>query len=89
MALNSIILSYNNKIKEIEENEPNSPPSISTLEIKKTIPDLYSSLYQKNIILRSKRKSKSYSSLLNSQNLQILFFSENTLKNNINNEKKA
>ena len=88
MALNSI-LSYNNKIKEIEENEPNSPPSISTLERKKTIPDLYSSHFQKNIIPISKRKSKSYSYLLNSQNLQILFFSENTLKNNLNNKKKS
>ena len=89
MALNSIILSYNNKIKEIEENEPISPPSISTLERKRTIPDLYSSHFQKNIIPISKRKSKSYSYLLNSQNLQILFFSENTLKNNLNNKKKS
>ena len=86
MSLNSIILSCN-KIKEIEENEPNSPPSITSLEKRKTMPDLCSSLnYKKNNrippVQIKKRKNKSLSSSLNTKNLNDIFFNEDSLKNN-------
>ena len=86
MSLNSIILSCN-KIKEIEENEPNSPPSITSLEKRKTMPDLCSSLnYKKNNrippVQIKKRKNKSLSSSLNTKNLNDIFFNEDNLKNN-------
>ena len=84
MSLNSIVFSCN-RIKEIEENKPNSPPSISSLEKRKTMPDLCSSL-NKNIIISSiqlkNRKSKSLSTSLNIKNLNDIFFNENSLKNN-------
>ena len=59
MSVNSIIFSCN-RIKEIEENEPNSPPSITSLEKKKTMPDLYSSLNNNNskLILSVQIKKK-------------------------------
>ena len=86
MSLNSIVFSCN-RIKEIEENEPNSPPSITSLEKRKTMPDLYSSLNYNNSKLNisvqiKKRKSKSLSSSLNTKNLNDIFFNENSLKNN-------
>ena len=84
MSLNSIVLSCN-KIKEIEENKPNSPPSIASLEKRKTMPDLCSSKNY-NICISSvplkKRKSKSLSSSLNTKNLTDIFFSESSFKNN-------
>ena len=83
MSLNSILFS-NNRIKEIEQNEPNSPPSITSLEKRKTLPDLNSSLNYNNQILSiqiKKRKSKSLSSSFNTKNLNDIFFSENSFKN--------
>ena len=86
MSLNSIIFPCN-RIKEIEENEPNSPPSKTSLEKRKTMPDLCSSLNYNNInsippVKIKKRKSKSLSSSLNTKNLNDIFFNENSLKNN-------
>ena len=86
MSLNSIIYSCN-RIKEIEENEPNSPPSITSLEKRKTMPDLCSSLNYNNInsippVKIKKGKSKSLSSSLNTKNLNDIFFNENSFKNN-------
>ena len=86
MSFNSIAFSCN-RIKEIEENKPNSPPSITSLEKRKTMPDLCSSLnYNENFHIESiqlkKRKSKSLSSSLNTKNLNDIFFNENSLKNN-------
>ena len=84
MSLNSILFSCS-RIKEIEENKPNSPPSITSLEKRKTMPDLSSSL-NNNISISSdqikKRKSKSLSSSLNTKWLNDIFFNENSIKNN-------
>ena len=83
MSFNSIVFTTN-RIKEIEQNEPNSPPSITSLEQRKTIPDLSFSINSKihiPPIQLIKRKSKSLSSSFNTKNLNDIFFSENSFKN--------
>ena len=90
MALNSIVSSYN-KIKEIEENDEISPPSISFLEKRKTFSYL-TSLKLKNDIFQIPlliNKSKSLYPLTNTKNIYDTFLKKNTFKvfsfNNINN----
>ena len=89
MALNSIISSYN-KIKEIEENDEVSPPSISFLEKRKTFSN---SIKYKNDIFQIPlliNKSKSSHSLSNIKSIYDNIFSQNIFKmssiNNTNND---
>ena len=82
MALNSIILSYNN-INEIEENDSISPPSTSYLDKAKTIPNLSTSKYKKHIFQTSLLlyKSKSYQSLYN----KFIFIKNEQKRNSFDN----
>ena len=81
MAFNSIE-TPNNKIKEIEANEPVPPPSLLSPEKRKTISNLHVCRHRKNnrLIPLPIKKSKSYPSLLDGHNLYDIFFSENSIK---------
>ena len=91
MAFNSIASSYN-KIKEIEENDEVSPPSVSFFEKGKSFTNLTSFKYKSDIfqIPLLINKSKSLHSLLNTKNIYAHFFAQNIYKipsiNNINND---
>ena len=81
MALNSIASTYN-KIKEIEENDEVSPPSISFLEKRKTFTNLTPIKYKNDIfqIPLIINKSKSLQSFIKNKNLYDHFFSQNIYK---------
>jgi hypothetical protein len=92
MAFNYIITS-NNRIKEIEPNEPNSPPSLLSPEKKKKnkISDLNTFRHKKNKTSAPfpLRKSKSNPSLLDNHNFYDIFFNEKNIKKiKINYKKK-
>ena len=86
MALNTIVLPYN-KISEVEECEPVSSPSSTSFEEHKTFPylnSLYLPLFKNYnfpIIELSITKNKSSPTTLNHQNLNELFFGDNTERN--------
>ena len=84
MAFNSI-LPLNNKIKEIEENEPVPPPSFYSPEKRKTISYLHVYQHKKSntLIPLQIKKSKSYPFLLDNHNIHEMFFIENSIKQNI------
>ena len=85
MALNTIVLPYN-KISEVEECEPVSSPSSTSFEENKTFPylnSLYLPLFKTyNFPIElSVTKNKSSPPTLNHQNLNELFFGDNTERN--------
>ena len=88
MALHSLLMP-DNKIKEIEENNAISPPSLSFIDKKtKTVSNLSFSkfkneLFQNSLIIK---KSKSYRTLSIGHNLYDKFFGLNALKTNLTDE---